>query len=718
MCIGAQNSGTTSLVRYMNQNPDICMFGEQHFFDRSLHLGDLTQNDIHMYENALAADAPIVGETCASYCYLRYCIDRIHEYNPNIKLVLILREPISRAFSQYTMHLHKNGRTLDDVTDGEILEHFENEALMSLKDIESNTKRYHVAEGYYDEILAYILSKFKRENVFIAISEEIRADEQAYYNQIMRFVGSDKEVQIKEADVHCGEYARTIPITVSRRLHEIYRSHNEGLYRLLGRHVPCWERYYKEISRRHNVSEGAQRNQVIIFGDSHARSFKQIVFPNQEICVRAICGGSIRGLGKHMSHLQIAQIIHRTVIECRDTLAALVLKFGQVDIEHVFLYKKYIQKQSTIVFDLFVQSVIESYFAFLEQLLLNTKAILHPSSVWIWGVNPPTPIDARAAANDILASIAKDKHDQFLYLLEDASFLNQFHYPNRLKRARSLNARLQGLASRLQLRYNEVFDELLDDRGVIHARLQGRNFHIKGVTTKELQEPANAEVKYAFQSKLFASLGFKIFCIGYNKCATTAIHKMFQSAGFRSTHNPKKWKLNEFDVFSDTASVPFVGYIASEHAVVHGSRYRDSKKMRTNFTIVSELFRLYPAAVFVLNTRPLKSWIVSRYMHGLNHDGGRDSWAWPPTEALTRKWVEDRQDYYTKIDKLFAKAPERLFVADITKAGWQAELCKFCHIEFKGCNIDMGSHNVSSTSPTKARIVQEVDTHLATISLQ
>ena len=184
---------------------------------------------------------------------------------------------------------------------------------------------------------------------------------------------------------------------------------------------------------------------------------------------------------------------------------------------------------------------------------------------------------------------------------------------------------------------------------------------------------------------------------------------MFESAGF-SVHSPAKWRLDDYDVFSDTGSVPFVEYVASENAIVHGGGGCDSKTMRTNFRIVSELFCKYPSAVFVLNTRPLRAWLISRYAHGLNRDGGRANWAWPPSEALTRKWVEDRRCYYGQIKQLFEHSRERLFVANIDKAGWQQELCTFFKLDSE--KVDTNSQNVSRVSHEKTKIAQDVDRHL------
>jgi hypothetical protein len=249
ICIGVQKGGTTSLINYMNYHPDIYMHtGEIHFFDRNASYGELTNTDIENYENSFKTNKLIVGEKTPSYNYLRYAMDRIYNYNKNIKLILILREPISRAFSQYNMKLKDNfKKTMNDVTDEQILDDFkEKEKLCELK----NNGLYYIVRGYYDEILEYILSKFPRENIYIGISEEINENKLRYYNEIYEFLGATKLEKINEnINTHIGQYERVIPNELEKRLYNIYKSHNEKLYEILGRKIDIWENYYNKLQQ-------------------------------------------------------------------------------------------------------------------------------------------------------------------------------------------------------------------------------------------------------------------------------------------------------------------------------------------------------------------------------------------------------------------------------------------------------------------------------------
>lgn len=236
LCIGVQKAGTMSLINYLNLNPDIfCKEDEVHFFDNKNN-----NNNTKYYENLFITNKRIRGEKTPSYCYLRYAIDQIYEYNPNIKLILLLREPISRAYSQYNMELNRRPNYERKF----YMDEFKKEQHVRLNEIHNNGD-YYIARGYYDEIIKYILSKFPEKNLYIGISEEIRNNPNYEYNKIYSFLGA-KNIEINEnLDTHIRHYSTKIPKDLESLLYNTYKSHNENLYKILGRKIDIWENYYK-----------------------------------------------------------------------------------------------------------------------------------------------------------------------------------------------------------------------------------------------------------------------------------------------------------------------------------------------------------------------------------------------------------------------------------------------------------------------------------------
>lgn len=231
LCIGVQKAGTTSLINYLSQHPDIYIHpNEIHFFD------DTSNIDIEKYENNFNTDKPIVGEKTPAYCYLQYSIDRIYEYNPNMKLILILREPISRLISQYNMNY-------DNLNIYNLENHINEQEKLKLSDLKQNDLNL-LLRGYYDEIIEYILSKFPRNNLYICVAEEVKKDKLNEYNKIIEFLGGKKLTEINNNDTHIRQYNVNVSTELKIKLYNIYKPHIEKLYKILGRRIDIWESMY------------------------------------------------------------------------------------------------------------------------------------------------------------------------------------------------------------------------------------------------------------------------------------------------------------------------------------------------------------------------------------------------------------------------------------------------------------------------------------------
>lgn len=99
--IGAMKAGSTTLVDYLQQNVQLCFAKpkEPQYFSR--YYDDWS---VDSYESLWKFPDKICGE--ASTCYSRWphyqnVPERLYKYNPDIKLIYILRNPIDRAYSHY-----------------------------------------------------------------------------------------------------------------------------------------------------------------------------------------------------------------------------------------------------------------------------------------------------------------------------------------------------------------------------------------------------------------------------------------------------------------------------------------------------------------------------------------------------------------------------------------------------------------------------------------
>lgn len=230
--IGAQKGGTTSAISHFNQHPDLFLYpSELHFFDKdhNFKLGyDHYHSFFHNKQNKL------IGEKTPSYAYQQYCIDRIYDYNSNVKLIYFLRNPITRAYSEWNMH--KNlGKTHMD-----FLPSIEED--MNTKLCEIKSTGYHAfSRGLYYEHINYILTKFDKDNLYISISERVKANPKDEYNKIFNFLGVNTLDDLKfDESVHKGQYKTKMNQSDYDYLKKVYDPHNQKLFDFLGYNIPEW----------------------------------------------------------------------------------------------------------------------------------------------------------------------------------------------------------------------------------------------------------------------------------------------------------------------------------------------------------------------------------------------------------------------------------------------------------------------------------------------
>lgn len=107
LCIGVQKAGTTTLHALLRDHTDLAVSPEKelHFFDqenRDWRSGDYTDYHVHF-----SGRDGVWGEITPIYIYMPGCLDRIHAYNPDIKLIAMFRDPIDRAFSHWRMEVDR-----------------------------------------------------------------------------------------------------------------------------------------------------------------------------------------------------------------------------------------------------------------------------------------------------------------------------------------------------------------------------------------------------------------------------------------------------------------------------------------------------------------------------------------------------------------------------------------------------------------------------------
>jgi sulfotransferase family protein len=108
--VGAAKAGTTSLYAALARHPEIYMspMKEPHFFSRiqpaarwEAFFPHVSDEEEYLALFGGAADEPVVGEASTSYLWDREAAGRISRAVPQAKILIVLRDPVDRAYSHY-----------------------------------------------------------------------------------------------------------------------------------------------------------------------------------------------------------------------------------------------------------------------------------------------------------------------------------------------------------------------------------------------------------------------------------------------------------------------------------------------------------------------------------------------------------------------------------------------------------------------------------------
>jgi len=227
LLVGAQKAGTTSLYNYLNKHPQIFMSPIKEPLYFTSEIVKTKKNDKRMkriirrngdkffidnYNDYLnlfkdVTNEIAIGEASASYLYYyRTSIPKIKEKLGNVKILIILRNPLEKAFSQYEMQ--KKGSV---------------EPYTFLKAIQKEPERinknysnlYHyVAQGLYYEQVKAFFDNFS--HVKVLLLDDLKKDPGETMKSIFEFLSVNTSYIMKNYSI----YFKTDYIPKSKKLHD------------------------------------------------------------------------------------------------------------------------------------------------------------------------------------------------------------------------------------------------------------------------------------------------------------------------------------------------------------------------------------------------------------------------------------------------------------------------------------------------------------------
>jgi hypothetical protein len=183
--VGAQKAGTTSVYDWLGQHPEL--EAPEHIKDYHFFSGkDLFKKGIKHLEKQYKYDKKLKVHCAVNYLYFSKIVsERIHNYNPEAKIIICLREPVSRAISAYKYFI----RTLRE--NNEFSESLRLEKEGRLKSIIEKSNFSYISHGNYAEQINDYLQYFPDSKIhYIVFEELIDSEKQAnIMSDLCRFLG-------------------------------------------------------------------------------------------------------------------------------------------------------------------------------------------------------------------------------------------------------------------------------------------------------------------------------------------------------------------------------------------------------------------------------------------------------------------------------------------------------------------------------------------------
>jgi hypothetical protein len=245
--IGAQRCGTTSLYDYLSHHPQIIpspvkeLFYFDDYYTRLIEWYKSffpTEKEREKLEKDLVASV-ITGEASPSYFFHPYAAKRIKETLPDVKLILVLRDPIERAYSHYNhiKRLNREPLSFEEALEKE-LERItpDVEKLARDENYKADQRRdySYLTRGYYAKQLKEWYKHFPKEQLLIIQSEEFYRETPKVYDEIVEYLGLNSYTLPTFEAKNALKYAKMAPET-KEKLKAYFAPKNEELYELLGK---------------------------------------------------------------------------------------------------------------------------------------------------------------------------------------------------------------------------------------------------------------------------------------------------------------------------------------------------------------------------------------------------------------------------------------------------------------------------------------------------
>lgn len=269
--VGQPKAATTALYDFLGQHPDIFMTGakEPHFFCKDSHeesdhyygFKQFYQFRDEGYYLSLFSDRSemIIGEASTHYLHSKVAAQEIHKFNPDAKIIALIREPVSWLYSLHNHYVITTTEPEKDFAKALELEPLRRKGQYIGKRVRCPSWLYYTDRIKYYEQLKRFFDVFDSSQIKVIITEDFRKDNDKIYKDTLHFLGVSTDFTASYKPVNIRTTIRFEKLTnivyhpLTRRIAQKFLFSYPEIYELIREKLV--EKVLWKPDQRENISE-------------------------------------------------------------------------------------------------------------------------------------------------------------------------------------------------------------------------------------------------------------------------------------------------------------------------------------------------------------------------------------------------------------------------------------------------------------------------------
>jgi hypothetical protein len=260
MIIGVQKAATTSLYNLLNRHSNLfkgSLNKETNYFSQEVDYGRSLQWYHSYFKSFAFSERANFFEATPDYFYFPWVPERLYNYNPTLKLIVILREPVARAYSAWKMYarfithdeLYRVSRGLKPNEENYIAKYFFNNrktfptfeecVKIELDLMKGKSELWEpslLRRGLYFDQLQRILKYFPSEQLLVLGFKDLIENPKSEVEKIFRFldIHNEENMDVVLYKRNASRDSSAVPASIASELGQFYSIPNQQLFDFLG----------------------------------------------------------------------------------------------------------------------------------------------------------------------------------------------------------------------------------------------------------------------------------------------------------------------------------------------------------------------------------------------------------------------------------------------------------------------------------------------------